>query len=141
MLFVRIYKRSTPERSTEAIVLPEIIDVLKENHITQADCNKVLTSYEHCSLAFTYFCRHAKHLLGKALRDIFTITVEPRYNEGPRDWQNVFAITRFRYIEVLSHTFYYYWDEECRSLYRGLRYIEVRYIEVALYYEDAETSE
>ena len=24
------------------------------------------------------------------------ITVEPRYNEGPRDRQNVFAITRFR---------------------------------------------
>ena len=28
--------------------------------------------------------------------------MEPRYNEVPRDWQNVFAITRFRYIEVLS---------------------------------------
>ena len=27
-------------------------------------------------------------------------TVEPRYNEESRDWQNWFAITRFRYIEV-----------------------------------------
>ena len=26
--------------------------------------------------------------------------VELRYNEGPRDWQNLFAITKFRYIEV-----------------------------------------
>ena len=30
----------------------------------------------------------------------------------PRDWQNVFAITRFRYIKVLFHMFYYYWGEE-----------------------------
>ena len=28
--------------------------------------------------------------------------------------------------------FYYYWGEEYRLLYRGLRYIEVRYIEVPL---------
>ena len=31
-------------------------------------------------------------------------TMESRYNEGPRDWQNVFAMTRCRYIEVLFHT-------------------------------------
>ena len=32
--------------------------------------------------------------------------------------------------------FYYYWGKENRSLYpvRGLRYIEVRYIEIPLYY-------
>ena len=29
-------------------------------------------------------------------------TVEPRYNEGPREWQNFFAIPKFRYIKVLS---------------------------------------
>ena len=52
-------------------------------------------------------------------------TVEPRYNEGPRDWQNMFAIPRFRYIEVLFHIFYYYWGKENRSLFRGLRYMEV----------------
>ena len=39
-------------------------------------------------------------------------TVEPPYNEGPRDWQNLLTITRFRYIEVLFHIFYYYWDKE-----------------------------
>jgi len=43
-------------------------------------------------------------------------TVEPRYNEGPRDWRNVFAITRFCYIEVIFHIFCYYWGT---SLYRG----------------------
>ena len=35
-------------------------------------------------------------------------TVEPGYNEGPRNWQNLFAIPRFSYVEVLFHTFYYY---------------------------------
>ena len=42
-------------------------------------------------------------------------------------------ITRFRYIEVRLHICYYYWGEEDRSLYRGLCYIKVRYIEVLLY--------
>ena len=42
-------------------------------------------------------------------------------------------ITKFRYIEVLFHIFYYYWGEENHSLYRALHYIEDRYIEVPLY--------
>ena len=58
--------------------------------------------------------------------------MEARYNEGPRDWHNLFAITRFRFIEVLLHIFYYYWGRESRSLYRELCYLEVRYIEVPL---------
>ena len=62
-----------------------------------------------------------------------TSSVEPRYNEGTTGLQNLFAITRFRYMEVLFHIFYYYWGEENRSLNWGLRYIEVRYIEVLLY--------
>ena len=41
-------------------------------------------------------------------------------------------ITRFRYIEVLFHIFYYQWGNENGSLYRKLRYIEVRYIEAPL---------
>ena len=52
--------------------------------------------------------------------------MEPRFNEVPRDWQKMFAITRFRCIEVLFHIFYYYWGKENRSLYRGLCYIDVR---------------
>ena len=37
----------------------------------------------------------------------------------------MFAITRFRYIEVLFHIFYYDWGEE------NVRYVEIRYIEVS----------
>ena len=36
-----------------------------------------------------------------------TGTVEPQCNEGPRDWQNLFTMPRFRYIEVLFHMFYH----------------------------------
>ena len=66
----------------------------------------------------------------------FLWIVEPRYNEGSRDWQNLFAIKRFRYMEILFHMFYCYWGKENRSLYRGLRYIEVRYIMVSLNLDD-----
>ena len=52
-----------------------------------------------------------------------TGTVEPRYNEVPRDWQNLFAKTRFRYVEILFHIFSYYWGTKNRSLYQGLRLI------------------
>ena len=61
-------------------------------------------------------------------------TVELRHNEGPRDSKNLFAKTRFGYIEVLFHLFCCYWEKENRSSYGGLRYIEVRYIEVPLYF-------
>ena len=27
----------------------------------------------------------------------YTFSLEPSYNKGPRDWTNMFAITRFRY--------------------------------------------
>ena len=56
----------------------------------------------------------------------------PRYDQVPRDCQNLFALTRFRYIKVLFHIFYYYW-KIVRYTERGLRYTEVRYIEVPLY--------
>ena len=56
-------------------------------------------------------------------------TVEPRYNKWRTanglakicSLQRGFVISRF-----LFHMFYYYWGKENRSLYRGLRYIEVR---------------
>ena len=50
-------------------------------------------------------------------------TVESLLNKGPRDWQNLFAITRFHCSEVLFHAFYYCWGEGYSSFYRGL-YIE-----------------
>ena len=56
-------------------------------------------------------------------------TVEPRFNKGPRDGQNLFTITRFHCIDVLFHVFYYYWGKENRSLYRKFRYIEVCFME------------
>ena len=59
---------------------------------------------------------------------------QPRVSEELSDWQNVFAIPRFRFFEVLFHISYYYWAKETLSLYRGLRYIQVRYIEVLLFH-------
>ena len=50
--------------------------------------------------------------------------MEPGYNEGPRDWKKLSAITRYRCMEVPLHPFYFCWGEQHRSLYRGL--IEVR---------------
>ena len=41
------------------------------------------------------------------------------FNNKGKDWQNLFAITRFRYIEVRFHTFCYYCGKENCSLYRG----------------------
>ena len=62
------------------------------------------------------------------------VTVEPWYNKVPTDWQNLFAILRFCYIEVLFHMFYYYWGEENHLLHWGLRYIEVHYIEISRFH-------
>ena len=70
--------------------------------------------------SLTYLCNNT--LLAQL------ISVEARYNEGPRDWHNLFATTD----EVSLYIFYYYWGRESRSLYRELCFIEVRYIEVAL---------
>ena len=34
------------------------------------------------------------------------LAVEPQYNEGPRDGQNLVAITRFRYISTLIFIYF-----------------------------------
>ena len=54
-------------------------------------------------------------------------TVEPRYKEGPWDWQNLFAITRLRYIQVLFHMSYYYWGKENRYVVEFVVWRFVRY--------------
>ena len=61
----------------------------------------------------------------KVLQDSIEIpsTVVPRYNEGPRDWQNLSAITRFRYIEFF---FFIYFT------FSRPRYLEFCYVEVTL---------
>ena len=46
----------------------------------------------------------------------------------------MFAITWSRYIDGFSHIFHYYWGGEYSSSYRGLRYLEVRYIKVLLHH-------
>ena len=56
------------------------------------------------------------------------------YNEWPRDWPNTFAITRFPYIEVLFHIYFYYnWGEEYCSLHRGVSYVQVCQIAIPLH--------
>ena len=80
---------------------------------------------------YRWFCFPKNQIQNKRNYQVLSPTVEPQYNEGPRDWQTLFAITRFRYIEVLFHVFCYYWGKDNRSLYWGL-YMEVRYIEVPL---------
>ena len=45
----------------------------------------------------------------------------------------MFVITRLCYVGVLFHTFYYYWAEEHRSLYRGLHHIAGHYVGFPLY--------
>ena len=49
-------------------------------------------------------------------------TAEPQYIKGTRDWQNLFTIKRFCYIELLFNVFYGYWSKENHSLYQGLCY-------------------
>ena len=52
--------------------------------------------------------RKAIYLIWSIKYGLAESTVEPRYNEGPRNWQNMLGITRYRYIEVLFHIFYHY---------------------------------
>ena len=61
----------------------------------------------------------------------FGDAVEPRYNEGPSDWQNTYAKTKFHYIQVLFF-FFYNWNKENCSLFREPCSIEFRYIEIPL---------
>ena len=42
--------------------------------------------------------------------------MEPRYHEKPRDWQNTFDMTRFRYMEVLL--FIYFTTTGVKKIFR-----------------------
>ena len=56
-------------------------------------------------------------------------------NKEPREWLNLFAFTWFRFVEVLFHAYILLLlGKENLSLCRGLRYIEVHWIYVPLYY-------
>ena len=49
----------------------------------------------------------------------------------------MFVITRFHYLELIFHIFYYYLSKKNRSLYQGLCHVEVCYIEVLLFCNDS----
>jgi len=91
------------------------------------------------SLFYDVFGHEGSHLgqvssLCTAINSIITCnTLERRYNEVPRDWQNVLVKMGVRYIRVLFHTLNCYWAEEYNLLYQGLCYIMVHYIRVPLY--------
>ena len=62
--------------------------------------------------------------------------MEPQYNEGGRDWQNLFALIRFCYIKVLFYIFTFtglekivHYTKITTLLYRGLLYPQVGYSE------------
>ena len=59
-------------------------------------------------------CHWLKTHISITVRLHSCLTVEPQYNEGPRDFQNLFTI--------IFHIFYYYWSNENQSLYRGICY-------------------
>ena len=42
----------------------------------------------------------------KEVGDVIVTKMEPWYNEGPRDWQNLFAITRFRFVDRRSFSYF-----------------------------------
>ena len=53
------------------------------------------------------------------------VNEKPRYDEGPRDWQKCFVLSRI-------FSFYHNWGKENRELHQGIRHTEVRYIQVQL---------
>ena len=71
-----------------------------EIHITRAKCMSFHKKRKHRAIRARRKDTRALYVLSARLF-YNRSTVEPRYNEGPRDWQTSFAITRFRYIEVL----------------------------------------
>ena len=63
----------------------------------------VITMFDLDHICWELRNNHHDHQWHDFYVDISCIgTVEPRYDEVRRRWQNFFAITRLRYIEVLS---------------------------------------
>ena len=65
---------------------------------------ELLTSHQQCS---RYIFLQPPDILSSPMNTkdnkLRAGTLEPRNNEGPRDWQNMFVIMRIRYIRVLFH--------------------------------------
>ena len=91
--------------------------------------NKLI--YDTAKISRLYFLRKMRHVWSPMRDQIVQkqSTVELRYNKGPRDWQKLFATTRFRYIEVIFHIVYYYWGKgslQCRRILGGRNLVRVR---------------
>ena len=65
-------------------------------------------------------------------------TVEPRFNEVPRDRGKWFIILTVRYIEVLFHILHYYWAKKYRLLCQGLCYnYRLRFVKLRFHHLNA----
>ena len=53
---------------------------------------------------------------------------------GQGTGNNITGYNEVSFYWAFFHIFYYYWGKQNILLYRGLRYIEVHYIEVPLYH-------
>ena len=80
----------------EHVLLDSVVNP-EEETIEQVMYNTSRRFQRLCSAAF---CSSSSVL--RLFLDIFT--VEPRFNEVPRDWANWFVISRVRYIENLVIT-------------------------------------
>ena len=71
--------------------------VLKESNKSRFDS---FSRYEQCIDHIPYYLSGLSraHFSRQPFSKQLYTTVEPRVNEGPRDWQNVFAISRFFFI-------------------------------------------
>ena len=70
-------------------------------------CYNLVCGHFYCASTNSSFEARVLHI--NVCIFLILCTVEPRFKEGTRDLQNVFAIQRFRYIQVLFQIFYYYW--------------------------------
>lgn len=66
-------------------------------HFLKRNINVAKCQYEHVAEKNTLVLRMS----------LFSCIVEPRFNKGQKNWQNVFAILNFFYTDVLFHTSYY----------------------------------
>ena len=66
--------------------------------------------------AYKYACEGRIRKRGNPGTFLSSYTVNSLYNEGPRDWQNLYAITGFCYIEVLFRIFYYCWGKKKKNV-------------------------
>ena len=73
------------------------------------DIQKCTLELESCKLTFMTvldLISLSLSYLNSPFHCVERVTATPRFHKGPREKQNLFAITKLRYIEVLFHIFY-----------------------------------